>query len=607
MRRILARLTVLPDPYAKEVVAKYTSVVLEIAEETCGEGTALRIATLVCDRHIRPRIDPNLLLRRLRNEHEWISGDLDAAVYFYAALETNNPNIHYESGFRTIRPGWAVLTAVKFASLNQVFKHIAGANKSFNDVSDMWVEDGRNGFARVSRRTRGPYLERVQRLAGEDKNLWLYCDCQITRGILEAIPTMFGKPPTTLLEEPLCEGRGDDHCEYVYEWEKESIWKTAREFLSVTMRIGRLQRLAELEWTILQRTRSLMEERELSEKRLSQLQELQAQLVQAEKMASLGALTAGIAHEINNPVASIHRGADTVNDAVYALISESESVRQLGLAPKEWTAYAQVFRSMYVVSQRLRQASTAFLRKRRDEIDAACREQGVYVAPGSTRKLAEANIPDEDIQVVLPLLKKYDAEKLIDFLFTYYDIVRTVQNIGQGAERIARIVQALKTYSHFDQAPIADVDLQEGIESTLALLHHELKDGVQVVRQFGQVPRISCYPDELNQVWTNLIMNSVQAMNGRGTLTIETGVVDEFVFVRMTDSGPGIPEEKRTRIFEPFFTTKEPGKGTGLGLHICWKIVVDKHGGKILLLPVSSGFAFEVRLPLAGFVPETDL
>jgi signal transduction histidine kinase len=162
-------------------------------------------------------------------------------------------------------------------------------------------------------------------------------------------------------------------------------------------------------------------------------------------------------------------------------------------------------------------------------------------------------------------------------------------------------VGALKSYSHLDQAKIEAADLHDGIESTLTLLQHELKYGIQIVRRFGQLPRIPIYVDELNQVWTNLIHNAVQAIGGRGEIAVETEVAtgEEVARVRVIDSGPGIDPEVLPRIFDPFFTTKGKGEGSGLGLLIVSKIL-QKHGGGIAVDSSPGRTCFTVVLPLSG-------
>jgi signal transduction histidine kinase len=162
----------------------------------------------------------------------------------------------------------------------------------------------------------------------------------------------------------------------------------------------------------------------------------------------------------------------------------------------------------------------------------------------------------------------------------------------------------LKGYSHLDQAKVSATDLHEGIENTLVILHSELKYGINVIRDYAELPAVPVYVDELNQVWTNLIHNAVQALGGKGEILIETRVADDktegaLVSITVQDNGPGIPPDVMPRIFEPFFTTKPKGEGTGLGLGIV-KQIVDKHGGKIDVTSKPGCTRFTVRLPIAG-------
>ena len=171
--------------------------------------------------------------------------------------------------------------------------------------------------------------------------------------------------------------------------------------------------------------------------------------------------------------------------------------------------------------------------------------------------------------------------------------------IGEGAGRISAIVGAMRSYAYLDQASVQIVDITEGLENTLVLLGSKLKGGVVVRRQYAEyLPRIQAHGSELNQVWTNIIHNAIQAMKGVGRLTIETAATEDGVAVRITDTGPGIPETIRGRIFDPFFTTKDQGEGTGLGLGIAQQIV-QRHRGEIRLDSEPGRTCFEVRLPLA--------
>lgn len=157
----------------------------------------------------------------------------------------------------------------------------------------------------------------------------------------------------------------------------------------------------------------------------------------------------------------------------------------------------------------------------------------------------------------------------------------------------------MKSYTYLDQAPLLEVDVHEGLESTLVILQHKLKRGVTVKRAYASnLPRIEAYASELNQVWTNIIDNASDAMDGRGEITLRTYVGDGYVVVEIVDNGPGIPDVVRSRIFEPFFTTKAPGKGTGLGLHISHDIVTNRHHGQLAVESRAGETKFVVRLPV---------
>jgi signal transduction histidine kinase len=160
-------------------------------------------------------------------------------------------------------------------------------------------------------------------------------------------------------------------------------------------------------------------------------------------------------------------------------------------------------------------------------------------------------------------------------------------------------VTAVKSYSYLDQAPVQQVDVHEGLENTLIILKHKLKVGVQVNREYGaNLPRIEAYASELNQVWTNLIDNAIDAMDGSGEITLRTSASGASIMVEICDNGPGIPPEIQDRLFQPFFTTKPQGVGTGLGLHIVYNIIVDKHHGRVEVESQPGKTCFKVNLPV---------
>jgi signal transduction histidine kinase len=176
-----------------------------------------------------------------------------------------------------------------------------------------------------------------------------------------------------------------------------------------------------------------------------------------------------------------------------------------------------------------------------------------------------------------------------------------MNEIEDSATRISTLVGAAKQYSQLDRAPYQVVDVHELLDSTLLMLGGKIPPGIRVVKEYSPgLPRISAYAGELNQVWTNLIDNAVSAMGGTGVLTVRTGMDREWVFAEFGDTGPGVPPEIRNRIFEPFFTTKPVGEGTGLGLDISWRIVVNKHHGDISVESVPGDTRFRVRLPLSA-------
>ena len=176
--------------------------------------------------------------------------------------------------------------------------------------------------------------------------------------------------------------------------------------------------------------------------------------------------------------------------------------------------------------------------------------------------------------------------------------VGLISEVQQTTERISQIVQAMKSYTYLDQAPLLEVDIHEGLENTLVIMQHKLKKGVTIKREYSaDLPRIEAYASELNQVWTNIIDNAIDAMNGKGEISLRTYAEGDKVVIEITDNGPGIPEEIQARIYEPFFTTKPPGKGTGLGLHISHDIVANRHHGQLLVESKAGETKFKVILP----------
>jgi signal transduction histidine kinase len=268
----------------------------------------------------------------------------------------------------------------------------------------------------------------------------------------------------------------------------------------------------------LQRAHAELERR--VEERTAELRATQTQLVQSEKMASLGMLVAGIAHEINTPVGAIHSTNDTLQQAIQKLKSE---------------------------------------------LDGICR-------PGEpvTSRIAS-------------ILSIIEESNLL---------------VASGSDRVIDIVRRLRSFARLDEAELKLADIQEGLEDTVVLIHHELKHGIQVNRNYGNVPPFACYPGRLNQVFLNILINARQAIGAQGEISITTFREGNRAFIEIADNGSGIPSEHLSRIFDPGFTTKGVGVGTGLGLSICYQIVRDHKGEIKVTSEVGKGTTFTLILPM---------
>ena len=266
---------------------------------------------------------------------------------------------------------------------------------------------------------------------------------------------------------------------------------------------------------------------------LEHLRQSQYQLIQSEKMASLGQLVAGIAHEINNPVNFISAGVESLN----ANLAEIGQVLD------------------------------------------------IY------HKITPKNVESK--------LKEIEALKeKIEYKEAIREIDKLISSIKNGTKRTTEIVKGLRTFSRMGEDIIKTADIHEGLDSTLILLHNRYKDRIEIIRNYGNIPQIECYPGQLNQVFMNILSNAIDAIDTTGKITITTTNIDGMVRISIKDTGRGIPEHLKERIFEPFYTTKEVGRGTGLGLSISHGIV-EKHKGSIdVESEAGKGSEFVVLLPV---------
>jgi len=347
------------------------------------------------------------------------------------------------------------------------------------------------------------------------------------------------------------------------------------------------------------KTRELREKNEALENTLNQLQEIQNQLIMQEKMASLGKLSAGMAHELNNPAAAAQRGAEQLQEIFCQLRDAYLKIGGLNLEKKQ---LGQVKVLGQLAKDRARQLDDmdALTRSDREsEMEDWLDEKGVETAWQLAPLLVSLGYNQSKIQTLSETFSPRQFIVVIEWLSYTYTIHSLLSEISLGTGRIVEIVKALKTYTFMDQAPLQFVNVHEGLDNTLIILKNKLKKGINVHREYAQdLPTIPAYGGELNQVWSNIIDNAIDAMDGQGDLTLRTRKKDPWVVVEIEDNGAGIPEEVQTKVFDPFFTTKPPGKGTGLGLNISRNLIVQKHQGQITVSSKPGKTLFTVWLPI---------
>ena len=316
---------------------------------------------------------------------------------------------------------------------------------------------------------------------------------------------------------------------------------------------------------------------------------------QREALVALGTLAAGLAHEINNPASASTRAVDALQGTADSLLSSLRRLAEAGISPETYVALDAMRQSLQPTSLTESPLDRA---DREDELSEWLADHDVtedwLVAP----PLAAGGADPAWCQRVADAVGPDALDAALHWVANSLSAASLLGEIKESTQRVSNLVAAVRSYSQLDRASVQRTDVTEGLESTLTVLAHKLS-GVTVVRELGDVPEIEAIPGELNQVWTNLIDNAIDAMEGTGTLRITASATDRDVVVEIADSGPGIPDDVLPHVFEPFFTTKDVGRGTGLGLDISRRIVVDRHGGDLSVTRVGDETVFRVSLPLS--------
>ncbi len=316
---------------------------------------------------------------------------------------------------------------------------------------------------------------------------------------------------------------------------------------------------------------------------------------QREALVALGTLAAGLAHEINNPAAAATRAVDALGDACDVLLSSLGRLAAGSIAADQFLeldALRREIKPPAATESAMAQAD------REDALSTWLSRHGVERDWQIAQPLAAAGVDTAWCDRAALVLGSHALEPGLEWVASTLSATTLLGEVKESTRRISELVAAVKSYSQLDRASMQQTDVAEGLESTLVMLSHRIPAKVTVVRDYGaDVPPIDAAAGELNQVWTNLIDNAIDAMAGNGTLRVSTRTDNDAVVVEIGDTGTGMSHEVQGHAFEPFFTTKGVGKGTGLGLDISRRIVVDRHGGEITIDVQPGETVLRVRLP----------
>ena len=322
-------------------------------------------------------------------------------------------------------------------------------------------------------------------------------------------------------------------------------------------------------------------------------------LRQTEKLATLGTFAAGLAHELNNPATAAQRGAEQLEETFIGLQRSQARLRALDLSEEAAAILRELDAQAREVASSLGDLNPLDRSDREDEVERWLDESGAEDPWELATGLVDLGYGPEALDAFANRVGADAALVLLAWQTRVHEVYQLLGEIRHGSARLVEIVGAMKAYAYLGDAPLQDVDVNEGLRNTLVILRNKLKVGISVRRELDEsLPRIQAYGSDLNQVWTNLLDNAVDALEGRGAIVVRSALRDGRVVVEVEDDGPGIPPEVQSRIFDAFFTTKPPGRGTGLGLNTSYKIVVQKHGGAIRVESHPGSTRFVVELPM---------
>jgi signal transduction histidine kinase len=318
---------------------------------------------------------------------------------------------------------------------------------------------------------------------------------------------------------------------------------------------------------------------------------------QRDRLAALGKLSAGLAHELNNPASAAKRASSQLRDILQKI---RDAAHELGRRDLTATQKAEIEKlEASIMLHKDPPPDTLAMSDLEEELDSLLRSHGQNDLWQLAAGLAQRNIHPDVLESLFAEFDPGTARAALVRIAAVAEVYSLLDEIESSAARISDLVLAIKEYTYMDQAPVQNVDIVKSLESTLTILNHKLKKGVTVQREYERVPLlVNSFGSELNQVWTNIIDNAIDAMGGKGELRLRTHRDDSCAVVEIGDNGPGISPDVQTHIFEPFFTTKGVGEGTGLGLDTVQRIV-KKHRGSIQVTSKPGDALFQVWLPLA--------